>query len=127
MPDSKREIIDDEIVQSAPVGTPTWSLGITFILATFLSSFVGVYLAVSPDIQKYLDWKKEENTTGIGAIKELSLENNKAISGIVAVYSTQVAELSKTVGALEKEAVELRVNARTLQMELNACKAATQP
>lgn len=120
MPDKKE--LDDEIVQSAPAGTPSWSLGITFVLATFLSSFVGVYLAVSPDIQKYFDWKKEENTTGLSAVKELSLKNHESISGIVAIYSNQVGELSKTVGSLERDNIELKAVNRGLEAEVAACR-----
>ena len=112
----------DEVLQSAPSGTPSWGLGIAFILATCLSPFVAVYLAISPDIRQYLTGKQEIEIASLEANKVLSLKNSESVLAIVASYSQQVETLSSTLGELRSEKRKLEDKVDILGREVESIK-----
>lgn len=112
----------DEVLQSAPTGTPSWGLGVAFILATCLSPFVAVYLAISPDVGKYLTGKQQVEMATLEANKVLSLKNSESVLAIVASYSQQVEMLSTTLGELRSEKSKLADKVDLLGREIDLIK-----
>lgn len=114
-----------DILQSAPPGTPSWSLGIGFFIAVILTNSLTLYLAVSPDVRQYLASKADGEKQERELTKSLSQDATQSILQIVATYSTQVAELSKSVGSLERDKGELTNKLANLQREVDAMRRET--
>lgn len=118
----EREKEADEVLQSAPPGTPPWALGVTFFVSTFLASFLGLYVAMSPDIKAYFSSRTEIRKQEITAMQGISDRDNASILQIVSTYSSQVADLSKLVGNLQQERNDLGVKVATLTREVEEIK-----
>lgn len=107
-----KEVTPDEVVQSAPPGTPPWSLGVGFVFATFLTSAVGLYLAFSPDLKQYQTNKHTEKLASLEVDGKNNERGNALVLELVKTHAVQVTTLSEMVGALEaaKRLTEARVD-----------------
>lgn len=112
----------NDAVESPPPGTPTWALGLAFAATSFLSSFLGLYVAMSPDIRAYFGSKAEIRKQELTLTAQLDERSNASVLQIVATYSTQVAELSKVVGTLQQEKNDLGIKIGNLEREVGAIK-----
>ncbi len=122
MEDQKERNANDA-VESPPPGTPTWALGLAFAATSFLSSFLGLYVAMSPDIRAYFGAQAEVRKQELTLTAQLGEKNNASVLQIVATYSNQVAELSRVVGILQQEKNDLGVKIGNLEREVDSIKS----
>lgn len=121
MPNEERDNGND-ILQSAPPGTPAWSLGLGFFLAIIFTNGLTLYLAISPDLRAYFTSKAEVRKQEIETSKELTNRATESILQIVATYSAQVADLSKSVGALQRDKSELEHRVSNLEKDVTSAQ-----
>lgn len=120
--DERKERNPDDAVQSPPPGTPSWSLGLAFAATSFLSAFLGLYVAMSPDIRAYVSSQGEIRKQELTVAQQVGEKNNASVLQIVATYSSQVADLSKTMGILQQEKNDLGVKIGNLEREVDQIK-----
>lgn len=89
----------------APLGTPVWSIGLTFLLVSVLGAMVTFYLAIKPEVESYLRTSQENQRN------QMDLD-----------FKRFNLEVTSRVSHLERDVAELKTKLSSCQKRLELCE-----
>jgi len=121
----------EDILDKVPKKTPPWAVGIVTIIITVATSLITIYVLSRDDVHQVIGWAQTYQQEKTAQDHETYSSTLNRILSLVDTNSTQIVELSKSLGLTQQQNIvltarveELERKASLIAQELKICETA---
>lgn len=93
----------DELLDKLPKKTPKWAVGVVTILVAISTSLLAMYIFAKDDVHQVIQWAEAHHDTRVSLEAKDYSDTLGRVLTLLDVNSTQIIELSKTLGVTQHQ------------------------